>query len=174
MLRSLVGSEMCIRDRYGLGRPKSERIETPPYILRASPYAHKCYEGIRRYARHIHAQPSWAIPASGKAGSPHEHKCQVGMRPNPVFLKPSSILLNPPPTLLHLLACLLHQRKSIENLSKIYRTSIENRSKIDRTSIEHLSNIYRKSIENLSISSHMKPNEEFLIANDREFHAVEA
>ena len=35
-------------------------------------------------------------------------------------------------------------RKSIENLSKIYRTSIEHLSKIYRKSIEHLSKIYRK------------------------------
>ena len=33
-------------------------------------------------------------------------------------------------------------RKSIENLSNIYRKSIENLSKIYRTSIEHLSKIY--------------------------------
>ena len=40
--------------------------------------------------------------------------------------------------------------KSIENLSKIYRTSIENLSKFYRKSNENLSKIYRKSIENLS------------------------
>ena len=39
----------------------------------------------------------------------------------------------------------IHQPlKSIEDLSKIYRTSIENLSKIYRTSIENLSKIYRK------------------------------